>query len=67
MESGWKFIADYSGQHPGYCELDDAPHPVSVALYARGNDRVGVDKDGQVVFRYKVNTELLRQLKGGTR
>ena len=58
--TGWKLVGYYRGQHPGYAELTDPVHTVDVALYAKGSYRVAVGKGGQVVFRYRINSELLK-------
>lgn len=67
MEAEWKLVGHYQGQHPGFCEPGDPSYSVSVRLYAKGNRRVGINEAGEVEFEYQVNSELLRQLKGGTR
>ena len=51
--TGWKYLFDYKGQHPGYCELDDPPHPVDVRVYGRGNKRKAISKaTGEAEFEY---------------
>lgn len=51
--TGWKYLFAHKGQHPGYCELDDLPHPVDVRIYGRGNKRKAISKStGEVEFTY---------------
>ena len=50
--TGWRYIGDYEGQHPGYAELDDPPHPVKVKVYGRGSNRKALNELGQVEFTY---------------
>ena len=57
---GWRAIGTYHGQDPSLCETTDPVSIVNVVLYARGSYRVAVDKGGQVIFRYRVNSELLK-------
>ena len=57
---GWRLVGKYHGQDPSLCETTDPEHIIDVVLYAKGSYRAGVDKGGRVVFRYKVNSELLR-------
>jgi len=58
--AGLKYICDYEGQHPGYAELDDPPHPVDVRIYGRGNERKAISKaTGEVEFEYEVYPENL--------
>ena len=54
----WRYICDYKGQHPGYCELADTPHPVSVRIYGKGNKRKAISKaTGKLEFTYEVYKE----------
>ena len=56
--TGWKYITDYTGQHPGYCELDDPPHPVDVRIYGLGTKRKAISKvTGRVLFTYTIFLE----------
>jgi len=58
--TGWKLVGHYTGQDPSLCETTDPVSIVDVTLHGKGNDRIGVDAKGQVVFRYRVNSELLK-------
>ena len=56
--TSWKYLFGYKGRHPGYCELDDPPHPVYVGVYGQGNKRKAISKaSGEVEFEYKVYPE----------
>ena len=57
---GWRPIGKYHGQDPSLCETTDPVSVVDVTLYAKGSYRMAVNKGGKVVFRYRVNEELLR-------
>jgi len=62
--AGWKYIGDYEGQHPGYCESDDPPHPVNVRIYGKGNRRKAISKAaGGVEFEYEYVLGALEWLK----
>jgi len=62
--AGWKYICDYEGQHPGYAELDDLPHPVNVRIYGRGNKRKAISKaTGKVEFEYEYTPGAIDWLK----
>lgn len=64
---GWKYLFDYHGQNPSYCEPDDLP--VDVEVYGRGNNRRAIDKaSGKVEFTYTVYLENFRwHLKEGAK
>jgi len=56
--TGWEYICDYQGQHPGYAELNDPLHPVDVRIYGKGGKRKAISKaTGEVKFTYTVYSE----------
>ena len=65
--ASWQYLFDYEGQHPGYCELDDLPRPISVEIYGRNNKRRATSKaTSEVEFEYEYApgaVELLRKQK----
>ncbi len=62
--AGWKYICDYEGQNPGYAELDDPPHPVSVRIYGWGSKRKAISKaTGEVEFEYEYAPGAIEYLK----
>lgn len=64
--AGWRYLFDYEGQHPSYCELDDPDMPVGVMIYGQGNKRQAVSKvTGEVVFTYQLAPRAIERMRKG--